>query len=340
MKKNKTILVTGGAGYIGSHTCIELLKQEYSVIVLDNYSNSSKKVINKVEKITNKKVKTYEGDVRNRDILKKIFSDNNIDAIIHFAGLKAVGESIHKPLEYYNNNVYGSIVLFEEAQFVGCKTLIFSSSATVYGNPKQLPMAENLPVGNVVNPYGGSKLMVENILKDIYQSDNQYKIGILRYFNPVGAHKSGTIGENPKGIPNNLMPYIAQVAVGQLEQLKVFGGNYNTPDGTGVRDYIHVVDLAKGHIKTLDYLFKKTKGKVLTVNLGTGKGHSVLEMIKSFEQASGKKIDFKIIDRREGDIAICYADVDLAKKVLDWSAKLNIGDMCADTWRFINHSKV
>jgi UDP-glucose 4-epimerase len=284
MEQKKTILVTGGAGYIGSHTCVELLEKGYGVVVLDNYSNSSKEVISKVEEITHKKITVYEADVRDKQTLKKLFSENNIDAIIHFAGLKAVGESVQKPLEYYNNNVYGAIILFEEAQLSGCKTLIFSSSATVYGNPKKLPITENSPIGDATNPYGSSKLMIENILNDIYKSDNQWKIGILRYFNPVGAHKSGEIGENPNGIPNNLMPYIAQVATGKLAQLKVFGGDYDTPDGTGVRDYIHVVDLVKGHIKSLDYLFRQEKGEALTVNLGTGRGYSVLEMVKAFKK--------------------------------------------------------
>lgn len=339
MKQNKTILVTGGAGYIGSHTCVELLEEGYCIVVIDNYSNSSKDVIGRVEQITNKKIRIYEADVRDRNILKKIFLENNIDAIIHFAGLKAVGESVHKPLQYYDNNVYGSIVLFEEAQLAGCKMLIFSSSATVYGHPKELPITESSPTADVANPYGGSKLMVETILKDIYKSDKQLKIGILRYFNPVGAHKSGKIGENPNGLTSNLMPFIMQVAIGKLNQLKVFGGDYSTPDGTGIRDYIHVLDLAKGHIKSLHYLFKQAKGEVLTVNLGTGKGSSVLEMIKTFEKVSGQKINFKIVDRREGDIATCYADVEFAKDTLDWSAKLDIDDMCADAWRFVSHSK-
>jgi UDP-glucose 4-epimerase len=337
--KNKTILVTGGAGYIGSHICVELLEKGYRVIVLDNYSNSSKEVIGKIKKITGKEIQVYEADVRDKQALKKIFSENNIDAIIHFAGLKAVGESVQKPLKYYDNNVCGSLVLLDQAQSAGCKTLIFSSSATVYGNPEKLPITEDLPVGNVTNAYGGSKLMVENVLNDVYISDNQWKIGILRYFNPVGAHKSGEIGENPNGIPNNLMPYIAQVAIGKLSQLKVFGGDYDTPDGTGVRDYIHVVDLAKGHIKSLDYLFKQIKGEVLVVNLGTGKGYSVLEITKAFEQISGKKINFEIVARRAGDIALCYADVQKAQDKLGWSAQLNIDDMCADTWRFVSNLK-
>lgn len=338
MNQNKTILVTGGAGYIGSHTCVELLEQGYFVVVIDNYSNSSKSVIGRMEGITNKKIRIYEADIRDRDIIKKIFLENNIDAIIHFAGLKAVGESVKKPLQYYDNNVYGSMVLFEEAELASCKTLIFSSSAAVYGSPKKLPIAESSPTGNVANPYGSSKLMVENILKDIYKSDNQFKIGILRYFNPVGAHKSGKIGENPNGLPSNLMPSIIQVALGGLSQLKVFGGDYLTPDGTGMRDYIHVVDLVRGHIKSLNYLFKQATGDVLTVNLGTGKGHSVLEMIKTFEKVSGKKINFKIVDRRAGDVATCYADVWFAKDRLDWSAKLDIDDMCADAWRFAHNS--
>jgi len=335
MKKNKTILITGGAGYIGSHTCVALLEKGYCVVVLDNYSNSSKDVISKIEKLTNKKIQVYEADVRDRQALKRLFLDNNIDAIIHFAGLKAVGESVQKPVEYYDNNVCGSVILFEEAQLAGCKTLIFSSSATVYGNPDKLPITENSPTSDATNPYGSSKLMIENVLNDIYKSDNQWKIGILRYFNPVGAHKSGEIGENPNDIPSNLMPYIAQVATGQLTQLKVFGGDYDTPDGTGIRDYIHVVDLAKGHTKSLDYLFKQTQGEVLTVNLGTGKGYSVLEMVQAFEKASGKKISFEIAARRAGDIASCYADVEKAQSKLGWSAKLTIDDMCADAWRFV-----
>lgn len=329
-----TILITGGAGYIGSHTLVALSEVGYDFVVYDNLSNSSKESIRRVEKIINKSISFEEGDVRDKELLKEVFKKYNIDSVIHFAGLKAVGESIEKPLEYYDNNVVGTIKLLEVMKEFNCKKIVFSSSATVYGNPISNPIKENFPVGGTINPYGTSKYMCEGILKDLYVSDNSFKIVILRYFNPVGAHESGTIGENPNGIPNNLMPFISQVAVRKRECLNIFGADYDTHDGTGVRDYIHVVDLALGHLKAIDYLNSKEYIKPLIINLGTGIGYSVLDMVKSFEKASNKKIPYKIINRRTGDIATCYADPSFAKKILNWEAKKTIEDMCIDTWRW------
>jgi UDP-glucose 4-epimerase len=325
------ILVTGGAGYIGSHTCLELLNAGFEIVVLDNFSNSKLTSIRRVEKLTNKKIAFKEGDVRNRDILSTIFSENKIDAVIHFAGLKAVGESVAFPLRYYDNNVNGSIVLTEMMAEYNVKTIVFSSSATVYDAPGDRQISEDFPL-KPTNPYGQSKLMVEQILRDLSLSDKSLNVAILRYFNPVGAHESGMIGEDPNGIPNNLMPFISQVAVGRREALSVFGSDYPTPDGTGVRDYIHVVDLAQGHLAALNTLVKN-KG-LITVNLGTGQGYSVLDMIKAFESSTGKKIPYQLVARRPGDVATCYADPSTAKTLLGWEAKLGIEAMCRDTWRW------
>lgn len=325
------VLVTGGAGYIGSHTCVELSEAGYDFVVYDNLSNSSKEALSRVEKIIGKKVPFVQGDIRDKKALQKVFDMYDIDSVIHFAGLKAVGESVEKPLEYYDNNVYGTVALCEIMQKNNCKKIIFSSSATVYGDPKTTPIKEDFPL-SATNPYGRSKLFIEEILRDLYGADKEFKIILLRYFNPVGAHKSGLIGEDPNGIPNNLMPFISQVAVGKREYLNVFGNDYDTHDGTGVRDYIHVVDLAKGHVKALEKISKIND--VLTVNLGTGKGYSVLDMVKAFEKASGKKIPYKIAPRRPGDIAKCYADPSYAKEVLDWEAQHNIEEMCEDSWRW------
>lgn len=326
-----SILVTGGAGYIGSHTVILLIKAGYEIIIFDNFCNASKEAIKRVEKIVGQEVTTIEGDVRNAEDLHSIFNTHQIDAVIHFAGLKAVGESVAKPLKYYDNNVHGTAVLCEVMAEHGCKSIVFSSSATVYGDPHTTPILESFPL-SATNPYGRSKLFVEEILRDLYVSDNDWKIILLRYFNPVGAHISGSIGEDPNGIPNNLMPFIAQTAVGKRASLSVFGGDYNTPDGTGVRDYIHVMDLADGHVKALNKLDKISE--VMTVNLGTGNGYSVLDMVKAFEKASGKQVPYQIAPRRAGDIAECFADPSYAKKVLDWEAKKNIEEMCEDTWRW------
>lgn len=326
------ILITGGAGYIGSHTLISLAKSGYDFIVFDNLSNSSKESIKRVEKIINKSISFEEGDIRDKKALSEVFKKYDIDSVIHFAGLKAVGESVEKPLKYYDNNINGTLVLLEVMAEFNCKKLVFSSSATVYGNPITNPIKESFPTGGTTNPYGTSKYMIEKILEDLYISDNSFKIVILRYFNPVGAHKSGMIGEDPNGIPNNLMPYISQVAVGKREFLSVFGGDYDTVDGTGVRDYIHVVDLAFGHVKAIDYLNSKECMEPLFVNLGTGKGYSVLDMVKAFEKACGKKVPYKIVDRRAGDIATCFADPSFAKEILGWEAKKSIEDMCFDSW--------
>ncbi|MDD3008379.1 MAG: UDP-glucose 4-epimerase GalE [Arcobacter sp.] len=329
-----SILITGGAGYIGSHTLVALSEVGYDFVVYDNLSNSSKESIKRVEKIINKSISFEEGDIRDKELLKKVFKKYNIDSVIHFAGLKAVGESVEKPLEYYDNNVVGTLRLLEVMKEFNCKKIVFSSSATVYGNPKSNPIKEDFPVGNTTNPYGTSKYMIERILEDLYISDNSFKIAILRYFNPVGAHESGMIGEEPNGIPNNLMPYISQVAIGEREYLNIFGANYDTHDGTGVRDYIHVVDLAYGHVKAIDYLNSKDIMKPLIVNLGTGKGYSVLDMVKAFEKASGKKVPYKIVERRAGDITTCYSDPSFAKEILGWEAKKSIEDMCADSWNW------
>lgn len=327
----QTILVTGGAGYIGSHTVIELLAQDYRVIIVDNFCNSSPKVLERIEKISGKSVVFYEADISNQDALENIFINNNIDAVIHFAALKAVGESVQKPALYYENNVSGSMVLFRVMNKYGVKRIVFSSSATVYGDPAVTPITEDFPL-SATNPYGWTKLMMEQILRDIYRADNDWSIGILRYFNPIGAHASGLIGENPNGIPNNLMPYITQVAVGKLAELNVFGDDYPTHDGTGIRDYIHVVDLAQGHLKALEYLF--THNELLTVNLGTGVGYSVLDVVKAFSDASGCNIPYVIRPRREGDIAVCFADPTRAKELIGWSAQFDLNKMCQDSWRW------
>lgn len=325
------ILVTGGAGYIGSHTCVELLNAGFDVVVLDNFSNSKPISLQRVEAITGKKLQFKQGDVRDRSILRALFSEQAIDAVIHFAGLKAVGESVKLPLKYYDNNVSGSVALLEVMAAFGVKSFVFSSSATVYDAPGDKPIQEDFPL-KPTNPYGQSKLMVEQILRDFVISDANWRIAILRYFNPVGAHDSGMIGEDPNGIPNNLMPFVSQVAVGRLQQLSVFGNDYPTPDGTGVRDYIHVVDLAQGHLAALNALQKQTG--ILTVNLGTGIGYSVLDMVKAFETASGKKIPYKVVGRRAGDVAICYADPTKARETLGWQARYDIDAMCRDTWHW------
>ena len=341
------ILVTGGAGYIGLHTCVELLLTGHDVVVIDNLSNSSVTSLERVSEIV--KIKLFvanigtnnnasfifeKADIRDRVELDRIFSTYNIDCVIHFAGLKAVGESVEKPLNYYDNNVVGSLVLYEVMQASNVKQIVFSSSATVYGDPHMVPIKESFPL-SATNPYGQSKIINENVLRDLYISDPDWNVVLLRYFNPVGAHKSGLIGENPHGIPNNLMPYISQVAVGELDRLSIFGGDYPTKDGTGVRDYIHVVDLAKGHVAALNHLSKQNSGSVSIVNLGTGIGYSVLEVVKAFEQASGVKVPYSIVERRSGDIAECYADPSYAKQIFDWEAKLDLEQMCKDTWRSI-----
>ena len=325
------ILVTGGAGYIGSHTCIELIKAGYEVIVVDNLCNSSLESLKRVENLADRDIPFHKVDVRNKRMLTRVFQQYSIDGVIHFAGLKAVGESVENPIEYYDTNVGGTIILAEVMREFNCKTFVFSSSATVYGDPHTVPIKENFPL-SVTNPYGRSKLMIEEFLQDVFVADHSWHIALLRYFNPMGAHKSGLIGEDSNDIPNNLIPYISQVAVGKLENLSVFGGDYDTPDGTGIRDYIHVVDLAKGHVKALQVL--KEKPQVLTVNLGTGNGYSVLDMIKAFEKASGKDVPYRIVDRRPGDIAICYADPAYALERLGWSAKHELDEMCEDTWRW------
>lgn len=327
-----SILVTGGAGYIGSHTCVELLNSGYEVVVADNLCNSNKKAIDMIEKITGKKVKFYECDIRDKEGLNIIFDNEKIDSVIHFAGLKAVGESVSKPLEYYDNNVNGTLCLCDVMRNHNVKSIVFSSSATVYGDPHTVPIKEDFPL-SVTNPYGRTKLMIEEILQDFYVADNSWKIILLRYFNPIGAHKSGLIGEDPKGIPNNLVPYVSQVAIGRLECLGVFGNDYDTHDGTGVRDYIHVVDLANGHVKAIEKIDKIDNG-VLIYNLGTGNGYSVLDVVKAFEKACGKKIKYEIKPRRPGDIATCYADATKALNELNWKAEKNIEDMCVDTWKW------
>ena len=329
------ILVTGGAGYIGSHTVLLLIEAGYEVIIFDNFSNSSRESIKRVEKLVGQDISVVEGDIRSREDLEKAFNSYKIDAVIHFAGLKAVGESVEQPLRYYDNNVNGTVQLCEVMAKHNCKSIIFSSSATVYGDPHTTPILENFPT-SATNPYGRSKLFIEEILRDLYVSDNEWKVVLLRYFNPVGAHESGEIGEDPNGIPNNLMPFIAQTAVGKRDYLSVFGDDYDTPDGTGVRDYIHVVDLAQGHVNALDRL--KEFSEVMTINLGTGKGYSVLEMVKAFEKASAKKVPYKIAPRRAGDIATCFADPYYAKELLDWEAKRGIDDMCEDSWRWQSHN--
>ncbi len=330
------VLVTGGAGYIGSHTCVELLNNGYGVVVMDNYSNSSPEVLEIVEKLTGKTFPVYDCDMLDYDGFEKIFEENKIDAVIHFAGLKAVGESVSKPLEYYHNNLNGTINLLRLMKKHNVRKLVFSSSATVYGMNNTAPFNEEMPL-STTNPYGTTKLMIENILRDLCFADKSWKVALLRYFNPIGAHKSGLIGENPNGIPNNLMPYIMKVAVGQLECLSVYGNDYPTSDGTGVRDYIHVCDLATGHIKALEKL-ESIEG-AQAYNLGTGKGSSVLDVVHAFEKASGKKVNYKIAPRRAGDIAECYADASKAKKELHWEAKYSLDDMCRDSWNFIKNNK-
>ncbi len=327
-----SILVTGGVGFIGSHTVVELQNAGYDVVVLDNLCNANPKVLDRIEAITGKKVPFYKADIRDREALNEIFEKESIDSVIHFAGLKAVGESVQKPLEYYDNNIAGTLVLVDVMRQHGCKNIIFSSSATVYGDPAFVPITEECPKGVCTNPYGWTKSMLEQILSDIQKADNEWNVVLLRYFNPIGAHKSGTIGENPNGIPNNLMPYITQVAVGKREELGVFGDDYDTPDGTGVRDYIHVVDLALGHVKALKKIEEKAGLKIY--NLGTGCGYSVLDVVHNFEKASGVKIPYSIKPRRAGDIATCYADAAKAKEELGWEAQYGILEMCEDSWRW------
>ena len=325
------ILVTGGAGYIGSHTVVELLAASKELLILDNFSNSSPKVLERIEKISGQRPTAIEGDIRDAVLLEKLFAAYPIKSVIHFAGLKAVGESVEQPMRYYDNNVVGSLRLFEAMAKAGVYRLVFSSSATVYGDPAAVPINETFPL-QATNPYGRSKLNVEDMLRDIGLADKQWRVALLRYFNPVGAHASGLIGEDPQGIPNNLMPFVAQVAVGRRVELSVFGGDYATPDGTGVRDYIHVVDLAHGHLAALNAL--DTQSGVVPINLGTGHGYSVLEVVAAFEKASGKKVPFRIVDRRPGDIAACYADPARANELLGWVAKMNIETMCVDAWRW------
>lgn len=326
------ILITGGAGYIGSHTAVELLNEGYEVVVYDNLCNSSKESLKRVENITGKTVKFYEGDILDAEKLTAMFEAEKIDAVIHCAALKAVGESVRKPLEYYQNNITGTLSLLNVMQKVGVRRIVFSSSATVYGDPEIIPITEECPKGQCTNPYGWTKSMMEQIMSDLQKANPDWNVILLRYFNPVGAHKSGLIGEDPKGIPNNLMPYISQVAVGKLEKLGVFGDDYNTHDGTGVRDYIHVVDLAKGHVKAINYIL--TNPGLDVINLGTGVGYSVLDMVKAFSKACGKEIPYEIKPRRAGDIDMCYADPAKALKVLGWKAEKGLDEMCEDAWRW------
>ena len=327
-----TILVTGGAGFIGSHTCVELLESGYDVVVIDNLSNACEESLKRVEKITGKTLKFYKGDIADKELMDKILTENDIYAVIHFAGLKAVGESVQKPLEYYTNNISGTLAMCDVMRKHGVKNIIFSSSATVYGDPAEIPITEKCPKGQCTNPYGWTKSMLEQILTDIQFADKEWNVILLRYFNPIGAHKSGLIGEDPNGIPNNLMPYITKVATGELPRVNVFGNDYPTPDGTGVRDYIHVMDLATGHVNAIDKI--KENSGVKVYNLGTGKGYSVLDVIKNFSEASGIDIPYVITDRRPGDIAECYSDATLAKEELGWEAKYDIKEMCADSWNW------
>lgn len=330
-----TILVTGGAGFIGSHTSVELLEAGYDIVILDNFSNSKPEALNRIKKITGKDFKFYKADLLDIDAVRNVFSENKIDSVIHFAGLKAVGESVRKPIEYYHNNITGTLMLITAMRETGVKKIVFSSSATVYGMHNKAPYVEDMPT-SATNPYGYTKVMIEQILKDVYVSDNEWSVSLLRYFNPIGAHKSGLIGEDPNGIPNNLLPYIAQVAVGKLERLGVFGNDYDTPDGTGVRDYIHVVDLAKGHLAALKYVLETTG--VEAVNLGTGKGSSVMEVLHSFEKACGRELPYKVMPRRAGDIDICYANTEKAKKIFGWEAKYDLDEMTADGWNFTKNN--
>lgn len=327
-----TVLVTGGAGFIGSHTSVELLNAGYDIIILDNFVNSKPESLKRIKELTGKDFKFYHADIRDEEAMTKVFAENKIDAVIHFAGLKSVPQSVKEPLNYYDNNIAGTVCLCRVMDKAGCKKLVFSSSATVYGSKNPSPLREDMPTGGTTNPYGTTKYFIEQILQDLCISDSEWGVSILRYFNPIGAHKSGRIGEDPNGIPGNLMPYITQVAIGKLECLNVCGNDYPTPDGTGVRDYIHVVDLAIGHIKALDRLLKVKGCEVY--NLGTGKGYSVLDVVKAFEKASGIKINYRIAPRRAGDVACCYADATKAKEVLGWQAQYDIDDMCADSWRW------
>lgn len=327
-----TVLVTGGAGFIGSHTSVELLNAGYDIIILDNFVNSKPESLKRIKELTGKDFKFYQADIRDEEAMTKVFAENKIDAVIHFAGLKSVPQSVKEPLNYYDNNIAGTVCLCRVMDKAGCKKLVFSSSATVYGSKNPSPLREDMPTGGTTNPYGTTKYFIEQILQDLCISDSEWGVSILRYFNPIGAHKSGCIGEDPNGIPGNLMPYITQVAIGKLECLNVCGNDYPTPDGTGVRDYIHVVDLAIGHIKALDRLLKVKGCEVY--NLGTGKGYSVLDVVKAFEKASGIKINYRIAPRRAGDVACCYADATKAKEVLGWQAQYDIDDMCADSWRW------
>ncbi len=326
------ILVTGGAGFIGSHTCVELLDNGYEIVVFDNFSNSKPEALNRIKKITAKEFGFYEGDLLNKEELERVFSENEIDAVIHFAGLKAVGESVAKPVEYYHNNITGTLMLIEVMREHGCKRIVFSSSATVYGMDNPVPYVETMPTHTSTNPYGYTKVMIEQILKDVAVADDEWSIALLRYFNPIGAHSSGLIGEDPNGIPNNLFPYIQQVAVGKREYLGVFGNDYDTPDGTGVRDYIHVVDLARGHICAVKYVLEH--GGVEAVNLGTGKGSSVFDVLHAFEKACGKELPYKVMPRRAGDIAWCYSEPKKAKELFGWEAEYDLDDMCRDGWNF------
>lgn len=331
------ILVTGGTGYIGSHTAIELLDNDYEVVIIDNLSNSKKEVVDRIKDITGKDVTFYEGDVCDKELLRKIFNDNKIEAVIHFAGYKAVGESVKKPLMYYRNNIDSTLSLCEVMNEYNVKNIVFSSSATVYGNPKSLPIKEDFEVNHATNPYGETKIIIERILNDLYVSDNSWNIALLRYFNPIGAHTSGLIGENPNDIPNNLMPYIVKVATGELKELSVFGNDYDTIDGTGVRDYIHVVDLAKGHIKALGWVLNDNG--IDAFNLGTGDGYSVLELVEAFKKYNNVDVPYKIVGRRDGDIASCYADASKAKEVLGWSSEKTVKDMVIDSYNYVKGSK-
>lgn len=331
------ILVTGGTGYIGSHTAIELLDNDYEVVIIDNLSNSKKEVVDRIKDITGKYVTFYEGDVCDKELLRKIFNDNKIEAVIHFAGYKAVGESVKKPLMYYRNNIDSTLSLCEVMNEYNVKNMVFSSSATVYGNPKSLPIKENFEISHATNPYGETKIIIERILNDLYVSDNSWNIALLRYFNPIGAHTSGLIGENPNDIPNNLMPYIVKVATGELKELSVFGNDYDTIDGTGVRDYIHVVDLAKGHIKALGWVLNDNG--IDAFNLGTGNGYSVLELVEAFKKYNNVDVPYKIVGRRDGDIASCYADASKAKEVLGWSSEKTVKDMVIDSYNYVKGSK-